>query len=70
MWDTSRLDAEPRMDTATFNAIPGTKPAELEYVERRKRHGYRAFRTALDTAGWAAMGFVLVAALFRLLGVI
>lgn len=58
MWDTARFDAEPAMDTWSFNQIPGKKPAESGRPDRRVRHGYRRFRNCMEYLGSASMAFV------------
>ena len=70
MWNTSRLNAEPHIDTWSWNQIPGKRHVEPERKDRRMRHGYRRFRSCMEYMGRAAMAFVATVLVLQLWSVL
>lgn len=70
MWDTSRFNSEPAMDTWSWNQIPNGKRDDAPRPDRRVRHGYRLFRNCMEYLGSASMAFVATVLILHLWSVL
>ncbi len=68
MWDTSRFESEPAIDTWGWDNVPGNKRQEPGHADRRVRRAYRAYVSTMDSLGWAAFYLIAFGVVYRLWG--